>query len=542
MNPQETNLPSEPPKDAKGGLPTDFELENTFLTQNDFWTIEEHRAGCEGARWMRDQAQPLIDSQAAQIAELKAKRVENEERIDWLTGQREIECRQKEAALNESGECLKERDSLRTQLSAREQQLAESRDELEKVHRDWSADFQRVTNINAELQRKLAESLTKLDGTVSAGMFTKERELREAVEAQLATLRAETVSREVVEGYLLAYGVNDEAFKAFHKKQISETYFQLTTDRLRDARNVLESALQPASADSAPEFTPLGVGDVRQEGDELKARDSSELRWTKILMNHGKVINKKDFAENEYRRPNKKPESEYPSDDPERQYPQKGTCAALEDGIKQANAGQETYIEPKCEPSAGGVGDGWRELGLEEPIETGDEFLNGSWYPANVLGHLGKLRLAFPYRRRISQPKEAAKPTGRKYSSVRELIVGEGMSDEVLKRFDELAKVNPSNSMCLKDKPPEKPAWEVAERKLCDLHPWTETNGISSAAQAIIREACEARGEQMVSWRDEMQKEREDHIESKRRAAEKERDSARAEVERLKEHLAGRAV
>lgn len=60
--------------------------------------------------------------QMRQEAERELSRVKNlsEEfldRIDWLSSQREIECQQKEAALAESYECLKECEALRSRIA-----------------------------------------------------------------------------------------------------------------------------------------------------------------------------------------------------------------------------------------------------------------------------------------------------------------------------------------------------------------------------------------------------------------------------------------
>lgn len=57
---------------------------------------------------MIEHCQRLSGKRDREITELQ-------ERVDWLGMQREIEVRQKEAALNESGECLKQLDQARAQ-------------------------------------------------------------------------------------------------------------------------------------------------------------------------------------------------------------------------------------------------------------------------------------------------------------------------------------------------------------------------------------------------------------------------------------------
>jgi chromosome segregation ATPase len=63
----------------------------------------------------------------AELAEARAnplsharEKDEMQDRISWLEQQREVEVQQKEAALNESGECLKESSALRTKLLLRD--------------------------------------------------------------------------------------------------------------------------------------------------------------------------------------------------------------------------------------------------------------------------------------------------------------------------------------------------------------------------------------------------------------------------------------
>jgi len=60
----------------------------------------------------------MLASLQSELASVKEELKSAYERIDWLSGQREIEVRQKEAALAESGECLKERDALKAKLEA----------------------------------------------------------------------------------------------------------------------------------------------------------------------------------------------------------------------------------------------------------------------------------------------------------------------------------------------------------------------------------------------------------------------------------------
>ncbi len=40
----------------------------------------------------------------------------------------------------------------------------------------------------------------------------------------------------------------------------------------------------------------------------------------------------------------------------------------------------------------------------------------------------------------MNEPDEPARPTGRRYKSVRDMIIGEGLPEEVLKGFDEMQR------------------------------------------------------------------------------------------------------
>lgn len=63
---------------------------------------------------------------------------EQSERIDWLEQQREVECQQKQFALNESEACLKETEAIHKRLSEQSRELAQKDEEIEKG-RQWNA-------------------------------------------------------------------------------------------------------------------------------------------------------------------------------------------------------------------------------------------------------------------------------------------------------------------------------------------------------------------------------------------------------------------
>lgn len=70
------------------------------------------------------------DAALAEVAERASELRDAYQRIDWLEQQREVEAHQKESALNESAECLEERDSLRDQLETLGKQCAAMRGAL----------------------------------------------------------------------------------------------------------------------------------------------------------------------------------------------------------------------------------------------------------------------------------------------------------------------------------------------------------------------------------------------------------------------------
>lgn len=279
--------PSEPPKDAKGGLPDDTQL-------NRWRDARPTAAGItwtDGARWVRDIAQPLIDSQAAQIAELgqrlaEVTRERDEVRAQLAPLQSEefyktfTELRDK--AVGEIVGVVTERDSLRAQLSTREQELAESRAELDRLNSDCAE----LGRIGLQAQSTAFE-----------------------LEAKLSTLRVETVSRKSVKAAVEFLEKSAAPFDA--------------------ACSLLRAALQPAPADSAPDtldefkdhpiihkamsdfekeieapdFTTLGVGDWFENGWEFRYKGN--VAWATSRLPDFKISDY-DAKVMDFRRPNKK--------------------------------------------------------------------------------------------------------------------------------------------------------------------------------------------------------------------------------------------
>lgn len=95
---------------------------------NDTLMINKGRFVCG---WQACKDPTLID----RIGDLEwvQKLAEKDERIGWLEQQREVECQQKNDALNESEQCLKERDQLRAEN-------AELRKDKERL--DWLSNKQ----------------------------------------------------------------------------------------------------------------------------------------------------------------------------------------------------------------------------------------------------------------------------------------------------------------------------------------------------------------------------------------------------------------
>lgn len=120
------------------------------LKDDAFKKIENIRWGWDGDCGAKNIAEDALDltptHTASVIAELR-------ERIDWLEQQREEECKQKNAALNESRICLRERDSLR-------QELGQAVEEKVNVVMKRDAEIARLTEIGIG-QREINSGLSQ---------------------------------------------------------------------------------------------------------------------------------------------------------------------------------------------------------------------------------------------------------------------------------------------------------------------------------------------------------------------------------------------
>jgi chromosome segregation ATPase len=148
----------------------------------------------------------LAEARANPLSHAREKE-EVQDRISWLEQQREVEVQQKEAALNESGECLKESSALRTKLLSLQSHNAKLRDALRQVEEMSMLPIESEEEADTNCRRIANDELKRVAGIVSNALVSQsDNELRDRVSGTEAEVCYDIAARQ--QKGIAKYGVS----------------------------------------------------------------------------------------------------------------------------------------------------------------------------------------------------------------------------------------------------------------------------------------------------------------------------------------------